>query len=436
MNDMHELQLVRDFFGEQPPPDPDMVAAAKERMFAGGPVVRRRFAGRRFALRSLPARPHGLLLRLGVPAAAAAAAVAVTAALMVQWPVARKPAVSGSVPAVSPGAAGIAVFRLPAGAAVGGAAGSGRDILLTAARTAAKSTQPAPERYYVTPGVVGNFVRVGPPGKRYLVLEMVNRQYWAATNPRDGSPDMSQARYVRAASPADEAAWRRDGSPRVWKDVGQETGLADPVTPADGWSRPLSMAPGKLTALTAAYGAQPFNVGDKSLSLRQLKALPADPAKLKALLLAGWSGYSSEGTATSYLFQTVPAVLEMPVTSAVRSALYKLLASLPGVQSIGAVTDIAGRQGVAVAYTARYSNCGAQIDLTSSHSPDAPLFSSCTVQQVLIIGPDDGMPLAEELRYTQLPAGQHWSAPDGLFSYEVFGTPYWTNHDRPSRPKD
>ncbi len=260
---------------------------------------------------------------------------------------------------------------------------------------------------------------------------MVNTQYWAATNPRDGSPDMSQARYVQAASPADEAAWRRDGSPRVWKDVGQETGLADPVAPSDGWLRPLTTAPGKLTAITAAYGAQPFNVGDEALSLRQLQALPADPAKLKALLLAGWSGRSS----TSYLFQTIPAVLEMPVTPAVRAALYKLLASLPGVQDTGAVTDVAGQQGAAVAYTARYSNCGTQTDLTSSAVSNAPLFSSCTIQQVLVIGLDDGMPLAEELRYTQLPAGQHWSAPDGLFSYEVFGTPYWTNHDRPSPPK-
>lgn len=33
-----------------------------------------------------------------------------------------------------------------------------------------------PERYYVTPGIVGNFVRVGPPGNRYLVLEVVSRR--------------------------------------------------------------------------------------------------------------------------------------------------------------------------------------------------------------------------------------------------------------------
>jgi len=387
----------------------------------------------------MPVPRHGLVQWLGIPIVAAAAAAALVAAVVIQGPAVPKPAARGSVPALSPGVSGIGVFQLPGGAAVGGSAGSpgsGREILLTAARTAAKAAQPAPERYYVTPGIVGNFVQVGPPGNRYLVLEAVGRQYWAATNPGDGSPDMSQARYVQAASPADEAAWRRDGSPRVWRDVGQATGLADPVGPTDGWGHPLSMAPGKLTAMSAGYGLQPFLVGDQAFSLHQLQALPADPAKLKALLLTGWSGDSSAGNTTSYLFQTVPAVLEMPVTPAVRSALYKLLASLPDVQSIGTVTDVAGQQGVAVAYTAGYTGCGGQINLTSSAAANAPLFSSCTIQQVLIIGPDDGMPLAEELRYTQLPSGQHWSAPDGLFSYEVFGAPYWTNQDRPNRPKN
>lgn len=413
---MDELQLIRDFFGAPPPPpDPDMAAAAKARMSTGKPAVRRRFARDLLAVRR-----GGRLLRLGIPAVAAAAAAAVVTAVLVQGP----------APPVAHEPGGIAVFQLPGDAAIGGSSGSARGTLLTAARTAAKAAQPAPERYYVTPGTVGNVLRVGPPGDRYLVLEVVGTQDWAATNPRDGSPHLSQARYVRAASAADKAAWRRDGSPQVWKHVGQETGLADPVGDTDGWLRPLSAAPGKLAAGAAVYGGQPFIVGDRFLSLRQLQALPADPAELKALLLAGWSVQGSAGTATSYLFQTVPAVLEMPVTSAVRSALYRLLASLPGVQSIGPITDVAGRQGVAVGYTARYSGCGRQIDPTSSANP-APLFSSCTVQQVLIIGPDDGMPLAEELRYTQLPAGQHWSAPDGLFSYEIFGTPYWTNHDRP-----
>lgn len=429
---MDELQLVRDFFGEQPPPTPGVVAAAKARIsLAAAP------AGRRFAGIPLPGRFNRLLVRLGVPAVATAVAATVVVAVMAQGPAAnRKQEVpKPASPARSQDAGGLAAFQLPAGAVVPASAGPGQAILLTAARTVARAAQPSPERYYVTPGIVGNFLRVGPARNRYLVLEVVNRQYWAATNPHDGSPDMSQALYVQAASPADLAAWRRDGSPRVWKDVGQATGLALPAGASTGWLLPLSAAPGKLTAMTAGYGAQPFNVGDKALSLRQLRALPADPARLKALLLAGWSPVGF-GSVTSYLFETVPAVLEMPVTPAVRSALYQLLAGLPGVRSLGTVTDVAGQQGVAVAYTGKYSGCGNQLDLTPSAVTSRAMFSSCTVQQILIIGPGDGMPLAEELRYVRLPAGQHWSAPDGLFSYEVFDTPYWTSHDRPNRPKN
>ena len=339
-------------------------------------------------------------------------------------------------PARSPDeAGGLGVFQLPAGAAAVDPAGSGRDVLLMAARTAASAPLSRPARYYVTPGIVGNFLRVGPAGDRYTVLEVVNRQYWAATNPHDGSPDMSQALYVRLATPADEAAWRRDGSPTVWKSVGQSVGLAQPTSVSEAWMLPLSAARGKLTALSAAYGSQQFFVGDKAFSLKQLRALPADPARLKTLLLAGWSPSAGRGSATSYLFQTVPAVLEMPVTPAVRAALYTLLAGLPGVRSLGAVTDVAGQAGVAVAHTEKYSRCGSQIDLTSSGSGGGALFSSCTVQQILIIGPDDGMPLAAELRYVSLPPGRHWPVPDGLFSYEVFGAPYWTSRNPPgSKP--
>ncbi len=421
---MDELQLVRELFSEQPPPDPDVASAAKARLARGS---RGRPSARRV--------PR-LLVRAGIPAVAAAAVGAtIITTVVVPGPASRPPTAGGSPrPASGPArpkqAGGLAVFQLPPGAAIPASAGPARQILLTAARTVAKQAQPAPERYYVTSGIVGNFLRVGPPGNHYVVLEVVDSQYWAARSPKAGSPQLSQALYVQLASPADQAAWRADGSPTTWN-VGQDGELASPTGMASGWLHPLSVAAGPLTPMNALYGAQQFLVGDQSLTLAELQALPADPARLKQLLLAGWSPAFGGGDATSFLFQTVPAVLEMPVTPAVRSALYQVLASMPGVQSLGAVTDIAGEQGVAVAYTQKYSDCGFEVQLKGRTWAPTPTFSSCSVQQVLVIGPGDGMPLAEELRYTQLPPGQTWSAPDGLFSYELFGTPYWTNQNRP-----
>jgi hypothetical protein len=34
----------------------------------------------------------------------------------------------------------------------------------------------------------------------------------------------------------------------------------------------------------------------------------------------------------------------------------------------------------------------------------------------------------------RLPAGQRWTAPDRLFSYEIFGQSHWTNASPPKTP--
>lgn len=76
--------------------------------------------------------------------------------------------------------------------------------------------------------------------------------------------------------------------------------------------------------------------------------------------------------------------------------------------------------------TATYQHCGDGLIGTGA------VFSSCTTQEILIINPAAGLPLAEELRYVGLPRGQHWTAPDGLFSYELFGQSHWTNDNPPA----
>jgi hypothetical protein len=406
---MDELQLVREYFGEQPPPEPGVAAAAKARLPLGERGGRAAWRLRRLLAGGWRPSRRALLLRAGLPATVVAAAVAVAA---VQAP--------SPVPAPRPG-----------GSQVPASGSGGREILLTAARTVARAPQPAAGRYWVTSGTVGNFLKVGPAGDPYLVLEEVGVQAWAARSPRDGSPYLSQALWVRPASPGDQAAWRRDGSPTEWKGIGQDTALADPYgVPGVGRLVPLSAAPGNLTPGWATYGSQPFLVGDKALSLRQLLALPADPARLKELLLKGSSHYP-QVSQSAYLLQAVPPVLQMPVTPAVRSALYRMLAAMPGIRSLGTVKDVSGKHGAAVAYAGRYANCRNGIPLNDAASSYRVLFTSCTVQQILVIDPATGLPQAEELRYAQLPPGQKWSAPSGLFSYEIFGRSHWTNHNRP-----
>jgi hypothetical protein len=301
---------------------------------------------------------------------------------------------------------------------------TGRAVLLTAATKVSQAAESAPGRYWVATGTVGTFVQVGPSSDRYMLLEESGVENWAARSPKDGSPQLAQPLGAAPVSAADRAAWRRDGSPTKWSYVGQSDALADPQGVASGFLYALISGAGPLTSLGAGYGTQQFDVGAKALTLAQLRALPADPAELEKLITAGV--VTPDESTSAYLLEAVPAIMEMPVTSAVRAALYRMLADLPGMENLGEVKDPAGQQGDAVGYTASYTACS-----PVSPVPGKVKVASCAVQQILIIDPATGWPMAAELRYLRPPGGQRWTAPDGLFSYEIFGQSYWTNQNRP-----
>jgi hypothetical protein len=418
---MDELNLVREHFPEQPPPSPEVTAAARARL----PLSRapRRRAGRRTAAR-----------RLAVPvtaiAAAAAAAVAVTAVVSAPGGHAtRRPRAAAS---------GAAVYHLPAGAhAQLGSAAAGRRILLTAAGTVARAsspTRPAPGRFFVSPTQAGNFLVVGPARRPYVVLERANDQDWAARSTKAWSPSFYQLLRLQFASAADEAAWRRDGSPAQW-DVTVDNTISDPHGVASGTDGDITIAPGKLAEVGASHGGKQFTFGSNSYSAAQLLRLPASPARLKQMLLATYiPGREGQGVNREvYLFELTPALLTLPVTPAVRSALYRMLAGLPGVRSLGQVQDVAGQYGEAVALDRGYRGCGDE-ELSyrnGSVSGALPVFRSCVVEQRLVINPRTGLPLALELRYLKLSGGRTWPGPDGLFSFELFQRAYWTNASPP-----
>jgi hypothetical protein len=422
---MDELQLLRDCLPEQQPPAEDVIVAARRRMSDGRRPRRVPLAGVR------PAR-RDLLLRVGVPTAAG---VAAAAALVV--------AVAATVPAApaQPSAAGrtgpaYTSYSGALPAANADSSADGRAILLTAAMQVAKETQPVPEKYWVTSGTAGDFLRVGPAADRYTVLDESEVQYWANRSPKTFSVWLAQQLGAAPVSAADRAAWQRDGSPTVWKNVQQSNGLDDAQGYSNGGGPPLTMAAGRVLNDGAALGSQQFQVGDHTFTLAQLQALPADPAKLEKLLLSGYKESVFHETPGAFLLDGVlPPVLAEPVTPAVRGALYTLLAGLPGIKSLGEVTDPAGQRGEAVSDTASYRNCGGTPTLGANGSVSfSVLFSSCTTQEILILNPKTGWPLAEELRYVGLPTGQRWTAPDRLFSYEIFGQSHWTNANPPKTP--
>jgi hypothetical protein len=424
---MDELQLLSELLPPAAPPSLEVVAATRARLAAEPSRARslpRAVTGR--------GRPHGWVLAAG--AAATAAVVA---------------AVTLTAGGTSAPAAQLSVFQLPAGAAATGTGGPGRPILLTAARAVARGAPTTSGRYWVSPAVAGNFIPVGHGDDHYLILEKSTNDQYMATEFRAWSPQVVQQLGVQLASPADRAAWQRAGSPTTWH-VDQEYGLDTPQGPS---VENLFAVKAGRDPLPFDMGAtstnKPFVIGNSDLSARQLLALPAGPGPLRRLVLGGETGWP--GGDSSYLFQAVPAVLDMPVTPAVRAALYRLLASLPGVRSAGQVRDVAGQLGQAVTLTGRYAPCGhyslgrfvqtgtrwlqaitrqgkhIRVKEPIGHQVGGWMFSSCVVQQRLVINPANGLPMAQELRYVKLPAGHAWSAPGGLFSYEIFGTPHWTS---------
>jgi len=380
---MDELQAVRELFAKPAPPRPQVITSARARLKGPTPPRRR------------------IWLRAAVPAVAVAAAASVATAIAVQAPQ-TGPGIHQNGPGASPAA---------------------RSILLAAARTVADTPAPAAGRYWQTMNVIANIITVGPAGRHYLIVEKVAAQQWTARKAPGQTYSLSQALAVQPASPRDRAAWRHDGSPTTWN-IDQEDSLADPHGYTSGFGRNITAGRGKLMGMSvfATGTGKTFAFGHTLLSARELQALPASPARLKALIL-----HESTAGADWYVFQVAPSLLTMPVTPAVRAALYRMLAGLPGVQSQGQVKDPAGQPGAAVALTGRFRHCGGYGQQVPAGDRTGYRFSSCTVQQRLIIDMHTGLPLAQELRYLKLPAGQTWSAPGGLFSYQLFRSARWTN---------
>jgi hypothetical protein len=428
-----EITSIRNLLPEPSLPRPEVVEAARARIgqASRGPV-------------SYGRRRRRIALRVGLPVSSVCAVAAAAAILLTAGP--------------APVVGGLSVFAVPAGARSAGAPGTGataRQVLLTAAQTVARGAATPARRWWEIPALAGNVIPVGHRHDHYLILEKTINDQFMAKSPRQYSPQVVGERGVQLTSAADREAWVRAGSPTKWR-VNQEYGLANPLGPSASELFDVTVGSGPLFVLGSTSGAQEFLVGDEFLSYRQLLKLPASPGQLRRLLLHGYPRSDPFGGPSSYLFQTAPTVLDMPVTSAVRAALYRMLAGLPGVRSAGQVTDVAGQRGPAVSLTLKLTHCGQYttpkfvptggkivkvtnakpgnakgkvipLKMTRGRSVGGWMFSSCTVQQRLVISSVTGLPVAQELRYVKLPAGQHWSAPGGLFSYEVFGTPKWTD---------
>jgi hypothetical protein len=334
---MNELNMIRVLLDEAPP-SAEVIAEGRRRIAASAATPGRRTARRGIFGRETwpatdlrPARGGGFRRRtagrvaVGIVAAGAAAALAFVTL------------VPHGTPAARPGhGQADELSGLPA-----------RGFLLTMAVKAGAAATPSTGQWYCHQMEQGQRILVGaddttlqapwdqgPPaslaGYQYALFRKDTIQS-CFEPPTKGAPygtveGVTQMLGAQPASPADAAAWRRDGSPTSW------------IASFDQTVR-ITMAPGPR------YLAGPRPLTGKNLYGVKL---PTNPARLKAFFLDHEALFHEAGTPSEILYNDATGEMGSFATPALRAAAYGVLAGLPGIRMKPNVQDPAGQFGTAV----------------------------------------------------------------------------------------
>ena len=184
-------------------------------------------------------------------------------------------------------------------------------VLLTAAVHVQAAPAATAGRYWHTSICIGGLFRARPPGTPRTAA---------------GSLAMQLDRWV--ASSTSDATWFSFSS-----SCGPGSPLPHKADPRD-------------------WGQRRFDVEGRDLTITELAQLRTDPAALRVFLLAPYpAGYQQSHPAqlVQRLFGEAADLTAAPVQPAVRAAVCRLLAGLPGIEVLGPVQDAAGRTGTAIA---------------------------------------------------------------------------------------
>ncbi|GAB3422082.1 CU044_5270 family protein [Flindersiella endophytica] len=316
-----ELERLRELLPEQPPPSRGSQARARARLLHVAGSSQKRPSRRR-------------TIRLATVGVAAVAVLALLLGpLYLNGMLSRPGGDSQAIdPATSPSAAS--------------ADDDAKNVLLGAARQVdALRPEPVGAFWHVrslisVPHSVGTY-SVGT----YSVESWLIEETWTergSGHAWSGSCDEG----ARPRSSSDIAAWKRDGSPEVWK------------TGDDGPTLARKPGPCRLDR------AEPkFALGERlNIDYAAVEAIPADVEDLRAFLLEHRP--AEAGEPDQWLFSSASALLvDLPVSPQVRAAAFRLLAGLPDVVSQGVVRDSQGRTGTAIALRDKRSGVDSTLQL-------------------------------------------------------------------------
>ncbi|XVQ10736.1 hypothetical protein ACQP1W_50975 [Spirillospora sp. CA-255316] len=331
---MNEMKMVRDLLAEPAPPSDRATDAALEALEA-------EIAGRgpRRRVRTRPRLVGRMQLGLtGLVAAGAAAAVAVATL----------------------GGGGTAV---PQPEEAGGT--SARSILLAAAEQAAKEPT---GRYWRVQTVDGWAYRIGGAGADGYTMMGYSSQWdrWTARSDTDDDVLYQRDLGARPLTPADERAWRKAGAPktvRVWSNdhwatlstvpgktygVGPGTWEEERTTPAEKKraAKQRDELCSRLRKDGKPVAKERCRAINKKLPGRSV-TVADDPSKIEELLYATGIRPRERNAAADLMAGS--RLLTDPATPEVRAAVFRHLAGVSGVRTIGSVTDDRGRTGIGLA---------------------------------------------------------------------------------------
>ncbi|MEV4252198.1 CU044_5270 family protein [Spirillospora sp. NPDC049652] len=265
----------------------------------------------------------------------------------------------------------------------------GRTVLLTAAESADRQTDAASSgAYWHVTEVFRQYTRAGAGASAYSVVDEERTENWTPTSPTGLVASRTQKLGAHPATDADKALWRKAGSPTNWT-------IKYYFPNGKFKAAKLSPKPGKATATRGPMKTHGEWLG-RVITVKQIRALPADPKALKAELLRWYAGPGKKAEAEAvrggeaakpdldaWLFDIgLRLVADQPVGPKVRAAAFRMLAGIPGVASLGKVTADGGQRGVAVGLVRPGGN--ASVDMQTRLIVDPSMGRALATQTVLV----------------------------------------------------
>jgi hypothetical protein len=219
---------------------------------------------------------------------------------------------------------------------------------------------------------------IAEAAKPYVIAETSESDWSIGVRPGEQSLLVSGIDEKRTPwGPQDDDRWRQAGSPAT-VDI-------DPGVKKSG-ALAMPLGTGTPRVNHTNYGGSIAALGAKNVNYAFLQQLPSDPTQLAEVLkqLYGHDGGAADVDQQNWMFTQVSNLITFPVAGAVRASAYRLLAALPGISSLGTVTDPLGRVGVGVALLPQQID---DLGLEQQQLIVDPTTSTILSQQTVLVAP-------------------------------------------------